>query len=332
MIFLVEDINPDTVLFISSNGQSYKEYTDTAMFAWADTGKTANGHKVFISMRKVSSMQFEGSYVGTFDILADSLTGASQKVLNILRSKVEVCKSESIDNKVNMRIESSLVSDIKNILLIDNWRSEDGLSRYIYVVGSHIGAPGALVGNVIVNRLSDVLVNTGLLNKYGSFIYMVYRYNKTKECYIADRIIDSKHDLVEAGFSAQTKLDDLSPYELVSKEEHHEVLTECIDVTDKALHHGIDEHKERLVGLFDLSKDSTYTDIRTALDRAVTLWTADANYAKPSYGAKSHAVNWYLPLHVYTSMNDKPDLIAAFIWEEDKVVSSNLYSFKSGRR
>ena len=50
--FSIEDVNPDTVLFVSMNGQSSRTYNDKAVFAWADTGKEVNGHKIFISMKK----------------------------------------------------------------------------------------------------------------------------------------------------------------------------------------------------------------------------------------------------------------------------------------
>jgi len=209
---------------------------------------------------------------------------------------------------------SDLVKDIEKMLLINNWKSINGLDRYIKIIGSRIGQliKQGKSEYYKLNKIKSAVVNTGLLDNFGSDIYVIYRINITYGIYVPHKIVESKKEYIFDGF-------------ITDKSENVEVLPitffndgeipfrasiDDFDITPRALFHIIEERRHRFPeNVRELSDAQLASKIKNALEIGLKMQLRDPAYAKPSYSTLTGSISWMIPLHINRELIEEPELV-----------------------
>ena len=209
---------------------------------------------------------------------------------------------------------SDLVKDIAKMLMINNWKSINGLDRYIKIVGSRVGQliEQGKTEYYKLNKIKSAAVNTGLLDNFGSDIYVIYRKNLTLGLYVPHKIVESKREYLFDGF-------------ITDKSENVEVLpinffndgeipfrasAEDFDITPRALFHIIEERRHRFPeNVRELSDAQLASKVKNALEIGLKMQLRDPSYAKPSYSTLTGTISWMIPLHINRELTEEPELV-----------------------
>lgn len=321
--FTLSDIDYSNVLYITPTCQSSRTAFGKAIYAWIDTGRTYQGHKLFISLyRPTLTDDFEGFYVGTAKPLI-SQTELYKAPADNKERLISKCKSHVTAIYSREPVNTDLAESVRDTLLLDNWATLDGLDRYIKVIGDklhclvqrNIGAGKYY----ILNSVKDAVVNTGLLNSYGVPVYILYKNNSARDSYQATLIVDSTSTMIRCGFAVEDDRTRLLAIDFrVGFTVEPMTLANC-DVTMRGLDHITGVRGTRL------PDDVTPSSVYMSINKAVGLWACDPFYARISYNAQEHNLSWYLPLHINIPLTEKPNLIAVFTYSPD----IKLYSLRT---
>lgn len=320
--------------------------SNAAKLVWIDTGYEFKNEPVFISMRKYDDYlgdYFGGYFVGTptyfFKGLMNKRIGHSY-VLNeglrlfkekyAKRIELRACKHlqipkpevvEAVFAKESVATEKSewvvkhtnVTQEIFDSLLFPSWRSINGLDRYIKIVGKRIEQliEKDSKTSLTVNDLGDVVVNTGLIDSFGRDVLVLYRINYKYSGYVAYKIMYSKNDFIEAGFTREQAVNSLKPISFFDEENMflRAEMTD-FDISHKALVHIVDNRRERFPeNLQKESSERIATLLWEALERGLKMKERDVSYAKANYSARTGEVSWLLPLHVNKNLTEEPELV-----------------------
>jgi hypothetical protein len=220
-------------------------------------------------------------------------------------------RSEYVDiNKIN---HDDVTKSVESLLMINNWKTFDGLDRYLKVIGCR------LIQYIeqdnqqyyVLNNIKSAIINTGLLNQFGADIHILYRYNITQKLYIAYKIIESKKDYIDNGFTKEQTLHEIVPMNFFDEgEEVFDATLDDFDVNHRSLMHIIEERRERFPqNVQSLSDNTIATKINNALELGLKMQKRDRNYAKPTYSSKTKTISWMMPLHINKELTDEPELV-----------------------
>lgn len=210
---------------------------------------------------------------------------------------------------------SELVKDLEGILMFNSWSSIKGLDRYIKILGCRLAQLIEQGKNeyFVLNQLQSAIVNTGLLDRYGEDIYLMYKKHVGFGFYVPDKIVESKKDYISEGF-AKDKSDVVSSLKPIDFFDEGQRTFDAdigdIDLTSRALGHMIEERKDRFPeNIRAMSDASIAVKIKSALELGLKLQKRDGSYAKPGYSGASKTISWMLPLHINRDLNDTPELV-----------------------
>lgn len=210
---------------------------------------------------------------------------------------------------------SELVKDLEGILMFNSWSSIRGLDRYIKILGCRLAQLIEQGKNeyFVLNKLQSAIVNTGLLDRYGEDIYLMYKKHVGFGFYVPDKIVESKKDYISEGF-AKDKSDVVSSLKPIDFFDEGQRTFDAdigdIDLTSRALGHMIEERKDRFPeNIRTMSDASIAVKIKSALELGLKLQKRDGSYAKPGYSGASKTISWMLPLHINRDLNDTPELV-----------------------
>lgn len=210
---------------------------------------------------------------------------------------------------------SELVKDLEGILMFNSWSSIRGLDRYIKILGCRLAQLIEQGKNeyFVLNQLQSAIINTGLLDRYGEDIYLMYKKHVGFGFYVPDKIVESKKDYISEGF-AKDKSDvvsSLKPIDFFDEgQRSFDADIGDIDLTSRALGHMIEERKDRFPeNIRAMSDASIAVKIKSALELGLKLQKRDGSYAKPGYSGASKTISWMLPLHINRDLNDTPELV-----------------------
>jgi hypothetical protein len=220
-------------------------------------------------------------------------------------------RSEYADfNKIN---HDGVTKNVESLLMINNWKTFDGLDRYLKVIGCRLIQ---LIEQdnqqyYVLNNIKSAIINTGLLNQFGADIHILYRYNVTQKLYIAYKIIESKKDYIDNGFTKEQTLHEIVPINFFDEgEEVFDVTIDDFDVNHRSLLHIIEERRERFPqNVQSLSDNTIATKINNALELGLKMQKRDRNYAKPTYSSKTKTISWMMPLHINKELTEEPELV-----------------------
>ena len=220
---------------------------------------------------------------------------------------------EKGDGQVITCTTENITENVEKLLMINNWKSIDGLDRYIKIIGTRIGQ--LIEDNreeyYIINNLGSVVVNTGLLNQFGADIHIMYRLNLKFNTYDAYKIFESKTDYLENDFTKDQILKDILPITFFDKnEEIFDATIDDFDINHRSLLHIIEERRDRFPDNVQVMSDNTIaTKINNAIELGLKMQKRDRNYAKPSYSSRTKGIAWMMPLHMNNEMTEEPELV-----------------------
>jgi hypothetical protein len=342
------DSQKGTKFYFDSAMNGKDEMSKDIVYLWIDTGfKDKYGKPLFISLINHKGY-FTGHFIGTSSYLAGKIADYFPENRNKIwdnESKFKEKykrKSEGRDipdlkdrykikaetkvkeTKATKQFESNqreikkyweaepaaIAEEVSKTLLINNWKSTKGVDRYLKIIGTRIFRMTELgeTRYCFLNKLKDAVVNTGLVDKYGSFIYMIYRKHIAYQLYVPYKIVGRKAELFNEGFVNDDKTD-LPPITFNDDTKLTATL-DRFDITPKALSHIIEERRERFPeSAKNLSDIALATKIKTALELGLTLQKVDPSYAKPSYSTTTNTISWFLPLHINRDYNEEPEMV-----------------------
>lgn len=317
----VEEIK-DRVQFLSNvvyyfNDDLRITTRERALFAWVDTGvKTNNGEIVWLHCIKSYGV-FYCKLLGSGDFLTTKISLCSPHNVKTLRKNIHdfLAKYQKQDNTIPVLQEDSceaepLVLEIKEKLLFDNWKTPTGLQTALLIYGAR--AKELVSKNrhefYVKNNKGSVIINTGLLDKFGEPIYVMYRHNLARDSYLPYLHIINKSQYIENNFTKE----DTRPLRPISFDGQDMPLfsTNLMDY-DTNFEHCVSERRDRFP---DSVKDATdlYLSqrIRSELELGLKIHKS-GGYAKPNYKPKEQELQWLLPLHINTAIHEEPELVMA---------------------
>jgi hypothetical protein len=132
----------------------------------------------------------------------------------------------------------------------------------------------------------------------------------TYETYVAYRIMESKADYLENGFTKEQILKEIRPVNFFDDEEYFSATFDDFDVNHRSLQHIIEERRERFPeNVQSLSSNTIATKINNALELGLKMQQRDRNYAKPIYSTKTKSISWLMPLHINAELMEEPELV-----------------------
>lgn len=322
-------------------------------YLWCDTGFTdSNGHALFISMIARDGY-FSGHFVGISVYLAGKIadyfpenrkeifdnemkfrdkyekkieTRTTKHQNEQYRSKRVITPKPSSFPNPNKNNEKELkeywesepaevTKEIHEMLLVNNWKTIKGLDRYIKTAGTRAYQ---LIGEnktdyCLINKLGSVVLNTGLMDKFGTPIYVMYKKHLGFKTCTPYKVIESKTEYIKEGFiSKASDNTELLPISFFDEDDRFDATIEQFDITPKSLSHIIEERKARFPEETKTMSDMMMASkIRQALEIGIKLQQTDSSYAKPIYSTTTGAITWTLPLHINRNITDEPELVLA---------------------
>ena len=277
-----------------------------------------------------NGMSMEKSNNGTVENIFNSLTIEFNKNIigeNIVENRYHTQRPfipYSIDN---------IVDAIYDELLINNWKSKNGLDRYIKIIGSRIRQFIKDNRNeyYIINKLQNVVVNTGLLDKYNNDILVLYKMNTVSGIYRADKLIESKKDLIKEGFTVEQAKMNISPITFFDDDSEmylKNVQFDDFDISQKSLRHILEERRDRFPeDVATLSDDVLANKIDINLQIGIKMLQRDMTYARPSYSGKLEKICWLMPLYINRSFSEEPELVMVISKEEYYYEVKTIYAY-----
>ncbi len=132
------------------------------------------------------------------------------------------------------------------------------------------------------------------------------------------------------------------PITFFDTKNYFEASYEQFDINYKALYHIIDERRERFPDeIKDIAEDSLAIKIQNALSLGLKMQERDRTYIKPIYSARIKDISWVIPLHIFNSIIEEPELVLVvyksdIFWEiktvlpyddevKDRIINLALY-------
>ena len=245
------------------------------------------------------------------EVEQETLEPPKEDVVIMKKTEEKMEESEELEDLTPKKIED-WVQDLYDELLINTWQRTEGLDRFLKIIGTRIQQliEKKKTEYYIMNRIRSVVINTGLVDKFGSDVLVYYKINMLENGYKAYNVVMSKTELLAEGFSVQDIKRELKPIQF-----HDEpmVLTAGLsdfDINYRSLAHIVNERIDRFPDSYQAMKsDVLAAKIKSALEIGLKLQQRDHNYAKPVYSTKQMGISWYMPLHIHKSLSEAPELV-----------------------
>lgn len=351
------ETNKNVFFYIDNKLNSSMCEQADSLYVWIDTGLKNGKKPIFISLVRKQNV-YEGYYVGDAERLAESMVAFNpihrkniyvnlprfkdkfnkkqeSHVNGVIKETVRTSnvifrfvKSEndkkdekdSVDKKEKIR---DLYTEIFNSLLINNWKSIKGLERFIKIIGCRVEQliDAKKDEYYILNNIKSVVVKTGLLDKFATDILVLYKWNVKYNGYVAEKMIKSKKELVEEGFKKSEIQKNIKTITFFDGDEVLKgVRMEDFDLNSECLKHILEDRKDRFPQEFSgFTTDFFAGKLRESLAMGLKILEHDIHYAKPSYSAKTKSITWFMPLYVYRSLSEKPELVLAIRMDSEQI-------------
>lgn len=266
-----------------------------------------------ISKRTMKHIEIPEDSVTNIEPIQTPTTDISNKIravgLDITNTQIE------IHNEIIPQIPKTITpvtEEIFNQLLVQNWKSIEGLDRYIKIIGCRIQQ---LIDQkneqyYIMNRLGYVVINTGLLNLFGADILVYYRINKKYNIYEAYEVVYGKTDYIKNDFTKEQASKELDPINFFNDDDIFSIDIDDFDINYRNLLHIIDERRDRFPdNIQALPTNIIATRLRNALTQGLKIQQRDKNYVKAHYSTKTRSISWIMPFHLNTDLLEEPELV-----------------------
>lgn len=320
--------NPKTVFFVDDKLKIFGEEQKNSVYLWMDTGETDQyDNPIFISLVK---QQYSGEYVGKFfgapELLANSAKqyfhlsdGECHSAISRFYAKYKIKLGEKTQDDEVLQTETSgdsadIAKKIWNNLLVNYWKHQEGLERYIKICGCRIQQLKECGKDeyYIKNNIGSLVINTGLINKYNKDILLYYKWHEKDKCYYVERIIDSKSDLIEENFTKEQANKKIKPISFYDDNNIYlqGVTIEDLDISNSALDHIIQERRERMPEDVQKMSDEEIADkIHKSMEMGIEMLQKDITYARPTYSGRTKSLAWLFPFYVNRGINEEPEMV-----------------------
>lgn len=251
-------------------------------------------------------------------------TTASTVELTPVATSIELNSYSEDMDECNSAVTSgffTIVREIYDMLLINNWEAENdhtynGLARFLNHIGARIKGLVDQHGEndyCIVNDNGDVIVNSGLMDKFRGDIRLLYKVDanateSTNKYYLA-KVIESKQDYLRYGFTKEQSNVYLKSMTFTDTDTFAASLDD-IDISPRNLHHIIGDRRTRFPESYkDLSEAELTTRITNAIELGIRMNEKDNSYVKPIYYPKFDTVSWLMPFYAEDSFGRDPELV-----------------------
>ena len=353
--------NNENTMFYFDNDLVERQSPDTARKVILDTGVlNPRSQHLFLSLVKEGEEEFRGYFVqtihaffkygrerfrgkeSTFKQRYNAFTEKFRTIAEEKKDKVLTFepiptveepdpyeKKEEKQDENYYNILNELTIPLKRLLNKNEWALDEGLDRHIKVIGDKIkvAIKKELTDYYVMNDLKDVIVNTGLMDKFGNYILIMYRLNYTYDSYRPHIILDSMQDYIDYGFSKEQASFPLIPIpNIIAEEIRHGISSDFddYDLSFNSLKHIIIDRRERFPEQCSiLSERDLAEKIKNALKDGVEKLKMDSGYAKPIYSTDTHEICWVFPLKIFAKANEEPELVLCVRKDRD------FYSLKT---
>lgn len=297
-----------------------------AKYLFVDTGYTfMKTYPVYFSFTKDKLGQWVGCFVGTEKYIIESASSNRRKINNANSVNVNCLKSTGSQSQTEDGEPESknTVSDNNDLELADTLKHRlkesescncEALERYISGLAVRVfNNYNTTESNeyCIVNAdNTKVIVNSGIVDKYGQDIYIMFTKESTM---LTDaKLVKSKSDAYNN--YAFSKVDLSRELDVVKFYSSYEDLffnfcEEDIDVDMWGLDHITEERMCRFPEEAEkLSKEELCVLIRNAVYDAVRIAKRDAYYCVPVYFLKMDKICFAIPLYINRCKDNKPQL------------------------
>lgn len=227
-------------------------------------------------------------------------------------------------NKYKIQLKADLICDIYERLLIkENWKFKDKNRLGFYLKGLFIiidrnrkNNPGAIKGNgyTLSKDHMKQVINTGLIDIYGNDIMLVDHTPQVDDFYNKKIVVMSnKAVLVDWGFDIRDIRKLPAPVKIVNNpvEFIFRASLDDIDLNDEHhLKHIIEERRYRFPGKYKNTSVKTLCDkLKCSVEQAVRLSKRDYKYIVPKYDFERNAIQFLIPFHLDTKLDEIPELV-----------------------
>lgn len=194
----------------------------------------------------------------------------------------------------------------------------------------------------VMNNMGNVIVNTGIMDLYGTDFYILYKPNLKYQTYSPYYYIRGKKDYLLYHFTKEDSCKELKPINFNYKNDVFDAKIEDFDIDYHTLGHIIEDRNDRFpVEIQTLPASMIANKLKNALERGIKMQERDHTFVKPVFSSSRSSISWVMPFHVQHDFNEKPELVmvlrkAKDFWEiktilayderlKDKIASICLY-------
>ena len=235
---------------------------------------------------------------------AKAETAIQQSVQEILPIKTDSLKK---DNSL-----SAVTEEIFSELLLPTWKSIDGLDRYIKVIGRRI--PQLIEAGksqyYLMNSIGDVVVNTGMLNKYRNDVLVLYKKSLSRTEYVPGRLMSGRASFIDERFSREQsqKQECIDSITFLDEGIKFDAVKEDFDLNTRCLMHIVEERRERFPETIqNKSLDQIAQAVERELEQGIRIQRRDHSYVKPIY--TDGKISWLMPFRVEAKLTEEPELV-----------------------
>lgn len=230
-------------------------------------------------------------------------------------------------DKYCLQIKNDLINDIYDRLLIkENWqlpkfnqftsRLRFHLRGLCFYIWREQGRNEDIRGNgyTYSDNKSKVVINTGLVDTYGNYIYIIDHTPRIMDFY--NKVISIMQDrasLLAQGFNIENVKHLPQPIELV-KDKSELVFNanfDEFDLDDKThLYHIIQERITRFPNKYKYESEVSLCDkIKAAIKQAIMISKSDCRYVIPKYDFKREQIQFLMPFYLDRKFDEAPELV-----------------------
>ena len=243
-----------------------------------------------------------------------------------------------------VKLMSEFATELYNSLIDkENWKEDNGRGLLEYIKGLVICIENYRKlkkkdtnGYVMSDNGKKMLFNTGLIDKYGNFIYIIdHTAQKSFGCFQNKvlTVVKSKSSLLDEGFALENIRVLPKKFKFVNniKDLVFDSTIDDFDLIDtEHLNHIVNERRSRFPAKYATESCKNLTDrIKISIEQALAIQEVDYKYIVPMYNLTTQEVEFLIPLHLDTVYGQKPELCIIIakknnLWKIFTIISSDL--------
>lgn len=169
-------------------------------------------------------------------------------------------------------------------------------------------------GYLYSSDFKNLLINTGLIDTYGNFIYLIIQSNtlELQDINTVCRVMHSKSELLHYGFDREEIKQLPEKFNFVSdvSELIFSASLEDFDLDDEShFNHIINERIHRFPKEYQSNGQRNICDkIKSSVEHAIKISKVDYRYIVPKYDIASKSIQFIVPLYLDSTYGQRPEL------------------------